>query len=105
MYFYYTASTLKIKVPYKFLITYSQITQFCIGDPLAALYLFIPGCIKRDGAELPWYKNERWSDTYTIVYVAALVVLFSDFAKKSYSAKPGKANGHANGAANGKKVE
>lgn len=100
MYTYYTASTFGIRFPFKFLITYSQITQFLIGDPLAALYLFIPGCITRDGPELPWYKNERWSDTYTIVYVAALVILFADFAKKSYSDK-GKANGAV---ANGKKA-
>ncbi|KAI9027793.1 ELO family [Hyaloraphidium curvatum] len=102
MYTYYTASTFGFRFPFKSLITYSQITQFLVGDPLAISYLLIPGCIKHDSPDLPWYRNERWSDTYTIVYVAALVVLFADFAKKSYSKKGAKANGangHANGAA------
>ena len=92
MYTYYTASTFGIRFPFKALITYSQITQFLIGDPLASLYLLIPGCLANSGSELPWYKNAWYGNLFTIVYVAALVVLFADFAKKSYSAK-GKENG------------
>lgn len=93
MYTYYTASALKIPFPFKSLITSSQITQFLIGDPLAALYLIIPGCIKNEGPEKKWYENERWADTYTIVYVAALVLLFADFYRKSYTKKDGKKEG------------
>jgi hypothetical protein len=93
MYFYYALSTVGISFPGKFLITYSQITQFLVGDPVAISYLFIANC-QRDPnfsetrtPERHWYQNQKVATFATTIYVFALVFLFADFAKKTYGGK------------------
>mmetsp|Transcript_19382 Transcript_19382/g.30768 ORF Transcript_19382/g.30768 Transcript_19382/m.30768 type:complete len:277 (-) Transcript_19382:492-1322(-) len=79
MYLYYAASTLKIKVPFKSMITYLQMVQFLHGHfwLLYALFRLYPECIT---------VNESCCFVYHLVYITWLFVMFRRFFNKTYNA-------------------
>jgi hypothetical protein len=94
MYTYYTLTCLGYRPRWKQVMTYMQITQFLVGLPIASLYGAIPGCcpaaVSKDdliasllGVSGYWSKFIAMS--FNIAYVSYLVVLFLDFARRSYS--------------------
>ena len=83
MYVYYAASTLKIKIPFKIIITILQIMQFVVGlsFSFANIYLFYPKC----------YPKFRLASNLCLqAYVGSLVYLFTKFFIKTYSKKHNK---------------
>eukprot|EP00483_Globobulimina_turgida_P002358 UN02360 len=80
MYFYYALSVLRIRVPFKSLITTIQMIQFltghcCIIYVVAMLY---PACIT---------SNERVCCIYHFVYISWLFYMFRRFYNKRYKKK------------------
>ncbi|KAJ3171878.1 hypothetical protein HDU87_008196 [Geranomyces variabilis] len=90
MYSYYVFTTVGIRPPtyLKKTLTRMQITQFCIGGALAAAYPLIPGCLKMDPARL-W--EEKGAYVFVLSYLGPLVLLFVNFARRTYAAKMKKA--------------
>lgn len=80
MYIYYALSTLKIYLPIKRLITTMQILQFVVGLGLSSLYLRYNNTSKQN-YNLQMFVN---------LYLCGLIVLFLDFANKTYRKKLNK---------------
>ena len=80
MYIYYALSTLKIYLPIKRLITTMQILQFVVGLGLSSLYLRYNNTSK-ENYHLQMFVN---------LYLCGLIVLFLDFANKTYRKKLNK---------------
>lgn len=91
MYFYFTLSTLKIKVPkmFKQVLTTMQIIQFVVGGSLAVCHLFVhyldsitgtfKACIPSSAEALAIWIN--------VIYLTPLTMLFAAFWVDSYSKK------------------
>lgn len=97
MYFYYTLTCLGYQPTWKRLMTYMQLTQFFVGLPLAVAYAFVPKCIPltphpKDALARILGMNGYWSKVIalalTFTYVAYLIVLFLDFARRTYKQRP-----------------
>lgn len=93
MYTYYTLTCLGYRPSWKKLMTYMQITQFIFGLPLAFLYSAIPGCCPRQVADddmlaimlgITGYWSKFIAMLFNFLYVSYLVILFVDFARRSY---------------------
>lgn len=88
MYFYFTLSCLKIRVPIivKRVLTSMQITQFVFGGSLAVFHAFVwyvdldtntaTGCIRTADQALPLFIN--------VAYLTPLTMLFAAFYIESY---------------------
>jgi len=85
MYLYYAVSTLKIRVPFKFVITYMQMVQFLFGHTciVYVLYMLYPSCIS---------VSERACLMYHFVYITWLFWMFARFFKKTYTKNLKKEN-------------
>ncbi|VEU23659.1 DEKNAAC105009 [Brettanomyces naardenensis] len=91
MYFYFTLSCLKIRVPFLFkqYLTTLQIIQFVVGGLLAVLHMFVryrdiiqgttKGCINSGEEALAIYMN--------VIYLTPLTLLFGAFYIDSYKKK------------------
>ena len=77
MYIYYALSTLKFYLPIKRVITTIQILQFVVGLGLSSLYLQYNNTSKQN-YNLQMFVN---------VYLCGLLILFLDFANKTYRKK------------------
>lgn len=75
MYGYYISATLGYSLPGKKYITYLQIGQFIVGITTTCLYLAYPQCHS---------PGQKLSIFFNLSYVAPLLYLFYQFAKKSY---------------------
>jgi len=75
MYTYYFASTLKIKIPFKSMVTMMQMIQFCAMLTQALYNIY--GC---PGVYPTWIC---W---ILAVYMVSLLILFGNFYQKSYGA-------------------
>lgn len=95
MYIYYMMAALKIRMPFKNMITVLQIVQFCVGQVLATTYLIIaernPGVpppqdvwASTFGLQTVW-MSELTSTLFGQAYVFPLIVLFTMFYIKTYS--------------------
>jgi len=93
MYLYYTLTCFGYQPSWKRLMTYMQLTQFFVGLPTACSYVFIPKCIgekchSKDVLGKLVGGSGYWSQflalAFNFSYVAYLVVLFLDFARRSY---------------------
>lgn len=93
MYFYYTLTCFGYQPTWKRIMTYMQLTQFFVGLPLALVYLFVPKCVPeaahpKDTLAKLLGVNGYWSQVFalcfTFSYVAYLIVLFLDFARRTY---------------------
>lgn len=111
MYFYYTLTCFGYQPRWKRLMTYLQITQFLIGLPMAAAYLTVPGCVPQQAHPkdslarllgVSGYASQVSALGFTFSYVAYLIVLFVDFARRAYFSKP--ATAAAPTPAKGKKI-
>jgi len=81
MYFYYTMSVLKIKVPFKWIMTAMQMMQF-VGIYLFGFWeLYHSQCLR---------FGDRLAIWYHAVYVMILFLLFAWFWHKTYSKKAKK---------------
>ena len=74
MYIYYALSTLKIYLPIKRFVTTIQILQFILGLGLSSMYLQYNNTSKKN-YHLQIFVN---------LYLCGLIVLFLDFANKTY---------------------
>jgi hypothetical protein len=81
---------------WKRLMTTMQLVQFFVGLPVSSIYLFVPRCVNppvrpfNPLAEfLGWdgYWTAVFAFSCTHVYVICLILLFLDFARRTYSAK------------------
>lgn len=83
MYLYYALSTLKIKIPFKFIITYIQMIQFLFGHCciIYVLFYLYPECIT---------LNEKYCLQYHFVYISWLFWMFARFFNKTYNKKKSK---------------
>lgn len=94
MYFYFSLSCLKIRVPniFKRTLTTMQITQFVVGGSLAVVHAFIwythvetgelRNCISNADQALPLYIN--------VIYLTPLTALFAAFYIESYMKRANK---------------
>jgi hypothetical protein len=96
MYFYYTLTCFGYQPGWKRVMTYMQIAQFIIGLPLALTYVAVPGCVPtqahpKDTLAQVLGVNGYWSHVaslaFTFSYVLYLIVLFVDFARRTYFSK------------------
>lgn len=93
MYFYYTLTCFGYRPSWKKLLTSMQITQFLVGNPLGLLYAFMPGCFPQEVIP-PENIVGRWLGSQArslyaclvvnTVFIGSLVVLFTDFSRKTY---------------------
>lgn len=93
MYFYYTLTCLGYRPAWKRLLTSMQIVQFLIGNPLGLIYAFLPGCLPVEiippenvigqilGSQLRSLYACLFVNTF---FVSSLVILFTDFSRKTY---------------------
>lgn len=91
MYFYFTLSTLKVKVP-KFVkktLTSLQITQFVLGATLATVYGFIWYTDLNNKKLVSCINNPDQALTlmFNVLYLAPLTALFATFYIESYIKK------------------
>jgi hypothetical protein len=93
MYFYYTLTCFGYQPKWKRLMTYMQLTQFFVGLPLAVSYLAVPGCVPipahpKDNLAHVLGINGYWSHVVSLAfafsYVFYLIILFLDFARRTY---------------------
>lgn len=96
MYAYYALTCFGYAPKWKQLLTSMQIAQFILGHPISAAYFCIPGCFTDDGTILDIYAGytiarvnlRRVANGLTIVFVVLLLVLFRDFARRTYTRAP-----------------
>ena len=96
MYAYYALTCFGYKPSWKRLLTRMQITQFLVGNPLGLIYLWIPECYPPnphvqveiiDGWRMDFLRFRFFTGYVTLVFVAALVLLFLDFSSKTYGSE------------------
>jgi hypothetical protein len=76
MYAYYTASTFKIHIPGKWLLTSMQITQFVTGFTIMFFYKYVP-CYRASYTRMfAWW--------FTWFYVGVVLLLFVNFFFVNY---------------------
>ena len=100
MYYYFTLTCLGYRPKWKRYLTTMQITQFFVGNVLGIAYMVIPNCYN-------WDRNFRenvlhhhifgsyfgsivFTFAFNFVFVGSLILLFNDFARRTYGQK--KAN-------------
>lgn len=93
MYFYYTLTCFGYRPSWKKLLTTMQIIQFLVGNPLGLVYAFMPGCFPQEIIP-PENIVGRWLGSQArslyaclvvnTVFIGSLVVLFTDFSRKTY---------------------
>jgi hypothetical protein len=93
MYFYYTLTCLGYRPTWKRILTTMQITQFLVGNPLGLIYAVLPGCLPLEiippenvigqilGSQLRSLYACLFVNTF---FISSLVVLFTDFSRKTY---------------------
>lgn len=96
MYFYYTLTCLGYRPTWKRILTTMQIVQFCVGNPLGLVYAFLPGCLPLEmippeniigkllGSQLRSLYACLFVNTF---FISSLVILFTDFSRKTYGPK------------------
>lgn len=94
MYFYYSLSTLHIRVPniFKKSLTTMQICQFVIGGSLAVVHLFVHYFEYQTGAFKPCIRdsNQLFALYVNVFYLFPLTVLFMAFWIESYARRMSK---------------
>lgn len=93
MYFYYTLTCLGFRPTWKKILTTMQIVQFVVGNPLGLIYAILPGCLPIEvippenvigqilGSQLRSLYACLFVNTF---FISSLVVLFTDFSRKTY---------------------
>lgn len=96
MYFYYTLTCLGYRPTWKRILTTMQIVQFCVGNPLGLVYAVLPGCLPLEmippenvigkllGTQLRSLYACLFVNTF---FISSLVILFTDFSRKTYGPK------------------
>jgi hypothetical protein len=88
MYFYYTLSALKVRVPkaLKRALTTAQITQFVVGGSFALLHLFVYYFNPQTGSYNACLANpgQSFALLFNVAYLAPLTYLFVSFWINSY---------------------
>lgn len=97
MYYYYTLTCLGYRPKWKRHLTTMQITQFLIGNVLGISYLIIPNChnwshnFRENVLQHKIFGSYFGSIVFTLIYnfsfVGALILLFNDFARRTYGPK------------------
>lgn len=109
MYFYFSVSCLKIRVPnvFKRILTSMQITQFVVGGSIAVVHAFLKytdfttgtkkHCIDLSARALPLYVN--------VAYLTPLTALFAAFYVENYLKKQSSTAAASAAAANVRKTK
>ena len=93
MYFYYTLTCLGYRPTWKRLLTSMQIIQFLVGNPLGLIYAFLPDCLPIENIPpenvIGQFLGSQLRSLYACLFVntffvSSLVVLFTDFSRKTY---------------------
>ncbi len=93
MYFYYTLTCFGFRPAWKKFLTSMQITQFLVGNPLGLVYAFLPGCFPHEiippenivGKFLGSQARSLYACLIVnTVFIGSLIVLFTDFSRKTY---------------------
>lgn len=87
MYFYYGLVTLRIPTKFKKTITYMQITQFVMGFVMFTAFILFGDVFSSDPALRSFQYVAAVSN---IAYVAVLLFMFQEFAKRTYAARKEK---------------
>lgn len=99
MYFYYTLTCLGFRPTWKKILTTMQIIQFVVGNPLGLIYALLPGCLPLEiippenvigqilGSQLRSLYACLFINTF---FISSLVILFTDFSRKTYGTKNSK---------------
>jgi hypothetical protein len=97
MYYYFTLTCLGYKPTWKRHLTTMQITQFLVGNVFACAYIAIPGCynwnhnFRENVIHHYIFGNYRDSIIFTFainfMFVGGLILLFNDFARRTYGKK------------------
>jgi hypothetical protein len=101
MYLYYTLTCLGYRPTWKKYLTRMQIIQFLVGNPLGALYAIMPNCLSNHIPSENVIGKLLGSQTYSLyacliintVFISGLVVLFTDFSRKTYGSAAAKPSG------------
>lgn len=113
MYFYYILTCLGYRPTWKRILTTMQIVQFCVGNPLGLIYAILPGCLPLEnippenivgkllGSQLRSLYACLFINTF---FISSLVILFTDFSRKTYGGKDGETGAVANKKARSPKV-
>lgn len=97
MYYYFTLTCLGYRPKWKRHLTTMQITQFLVGNVLGIAYLIIPDCHNWDSNFRENVLHHKVFGTYhasivftfifNFCFVGALILLFNDFARRTYGQK------------------
>ena len=93
MYFYYTLTCFGYRPTWKRILTTMQIVQFCVGNPLGLAYALLPDCLPLEiippenvvgkllGSQIRSLYACLFVNTF---FISSLVILFTDFSRKTY---------------------
>ncbi len=104
MYIYYTLTCLGHQPSWKKMLTSMQISQFLVGNVLGILYFVIPGCFPetRNFRENIIHKvlgthhrSVMFTFAFNFAFVGSLILLFNDFARRTYGKKKAAAAAEA----------
>lgn len=96
MYFYFTLTCLGYRPTWKRHLTTMQISQFLIGNVFGFAYMIIPDCYNwnhnfRENIIHKILGSHRSSIvacfTFNFLFVGTLIILFNDFARRTYGQK------------------
>jgi hypothetical protein len=97
MYYYFTLTCLGYRPTWKRHLTSMQITQFLVGNVFGIAYLIIPNCHNWDSNFRENVLQHRVFGTYfasivftflfNFFFVGGLILLFNDFARRTYGQK------------------
>lgn len=97
MYYYFTLTCLGYRPKWKRHLTTMQITQFLVGNVFGIAYLIIPNCHNWDSNFRENVLQHRLFGTYyasivftflfNFFFVGGLILLFNDFARRTYGQK------------------
>lgn len=97
MYYYFTLTCLGYRPKWKRHLTTLQITQFLVGNVLGIAYLVIPNCHNWDSNFREnviqhrvfgtYYASIVFTFLFNFSFVGGLILLFNDFARRTYGQK------------------
>ena len=97
MYYYFTLTCLGYRPKWKRHLTTLQITQFLVGNVFGIAYLVIPNChnwdsnfrenVLQNRVFGTYYASIVFTFLFNFFFVGGLIILFNDFARRTYGQK------------------
>lgn len=98
MYYYFTLTCLGYRPTWKRHLTTMQITQFIVGNIFGIAYIVIPNCynwnrnfrenvLQHEIFGGSYYASIVFTFAFNLFFVGSLIILFRDFARRTYGKK------------------